>query len=165
MQFSLRWLFVAVAFVAISVVALLNANSYWAAITRSALLVVLSLAVVGAVFLDGRARAFWIGFEIVALFHFLLSGLLFSTPFAPLLSDEVIAWMHQSVAPIETTQVRDGDYFNGRPRYIRIDNAVPPREYFEPIARCVFIVLIGIVGGFVASWFYSRRESAKGSVQ
>src|SRR5262245_35211701 len=74
MRFSLRWLLVAILLIAVCVVALLNANAYWASGARSVLLLLLSLCVVGAVFCKGRLKVFWTGFAIFALFHFAFAG-------------------------------------------------------------------------------------------
>lgn len=65
LQFSLRHLLIAVAFVAVACTALLNANVWWVGgiwlITIGALVV----GVLAAVFRRGERQAFWIGFAIV----------------------------------------------------------------------------------------------------
>ena len=75
MRFSLRWLFVAVLLIAVSVVALLNASPYWVRGLRIAFLVFLTLAVIGGAFTKGAARAFWIGFAIAGWIYFRSEGL------------------------------------------------------------------------------------------
>ena len=75
MRFSLRWLFVSVAFVAISVVALLNANEYWTFVWRIAILLGLSLAIIGALLSQGQSRALWIGVAVAGWVHFVLGTL------------------------------------------------------------------------------------------
>jgi len=64
LQFSLRHLLVAVAFVAIACVALLNANPWWVRGTWLAAVGLSFVAVLQAIFRRGERRAFWLGFAI-----------------------------------------------------------------------------------------------------
>jgi hypothetical protein len=63
-QFSLRHLLVAVAFVAVGCTALLNANPWWVRGSWLATVGLLFVAVVQAIFRRGERRAFWTGFAI-----------------------------------------------------------------------------------------------------
>jgi hypothetical protein len=65
MRFSLSWLFVAILLVAVSMVALLNANLLWAAVARTTLVLFLAFAILGGINNAGRIRAFWFGITIV----------------------------------------------------------------------------------------------------
>src|SRR5688500_1127412 len=61
MRFSLKWLLVAVAFVAVGLVALLNANELWRHAFETAIILLFLTSVVGGVASSGQSRAFWTG--------------------------------------------------------------------------------------------------------
>lgn len=65
LQFTLRHLLVAVAFVAVGCAALLNANGWWVSGIWTCVVALLSLAALLAIFLRGQRQAFWIGFALV----------------------------------------------------------------------------------------------------
>src|SRR5262245_57491251 len=71
--FSLKWLLIAVAFVALSVVALLNANSVWQSAFENAALVFLLVAIVGMVASMGESRVFWFGCFLFGATYFVLA--------------------------------------------------------------------------------------------
>jgi hypothetical protein len=65
LQFSLRNLLVAVAFVAIAVTALLNANLWWTGGIWLLTIGLLVIAILAAIIRRGERQAFWMGFAIV----------------------------------------------------------------------------------------------------
>jgi hypothetical protein len=153
MSFSLRWLFVAVAFIALSVVSLLNANHHWTFAWRTSILLGLSVATIGAIASNGRARAQWVGVAIAGWIHLLLGTLDSLGSF-----DNEFDWLHVLIAR------------NLEPPYAIAQSGevifmAPPRDEFVRIARFVVTVVFATLGGFAGAWFYSRRESSKGSGQ
>ncbi len=60
-RFSLRALFVGVALVALAIVATMNANRPWAVAMEVLVYLLLSTAIVGALWTIGERRAFWGG--------------------------------------------------------------------------------------------------------
>lgn len=72
LQFSVRQLLIAVAFVAVGIVALRNANSYWLSAIWGIMPLLLGIAILLVIFRRGSAQAFWIGF---ALFGVLYAGI------------------------------------------------------------------------------------------
>jgi hypothetical protein len=63
-QFSIRSLLVAVAFTAVAIGALLNANAWWEAAVWGAALFALACAVALTIYRRDEGRAFWVGFCI-----------------------------------------------------------------------------------------------------
>jgi hypothetical protein len=74
-RFSLRALLVAVAFVALSIVATMNANYRWVVALEMLAFLLLFTALVGAIYARGERRAFWIGCAIFG-WGFWLAGAL-----------------------------------------------------------------------------------------
>ena len=63
-QFSIRQLLIAVAFVGLGMAALLNANPWWQSAAWTVTILLLSAAILLAVYRVEQARAFWIGFLV-----------------------------------------------------------------------------------------------------
>ena len=70
MTFSMKWLFVVIAYIAISVAALLNANSVWHHSLHSSTVLLVLLALVAAVWSLGERRAFWGGCFLWGVVYF-----------------------------------------------------------------------------------------------
>jgi hypothetical protein len=63
-QFSVRQLLIAVAFVAVGIVALRNANSYWMSAIWGTVPLLLAVGILLVIFRRGGSQAFWIGFAL-----------------------------------------------------------------------------------------------------
>jgi hypothetical protein len=72
-RFSMKWLLGAVAFVGLSIVALLNARWYWHSGLMNVLLVLLAASLAGMIYLGRDGRAFCGGFFIFGMFYFLFA--------------------------------------------------------------------------------------------
>jgi hypothetical protein len=162
MRFSLRWLLVAVAFIAVSVVVLLNANFYWARGMRSVLILSLSLAIVGGIFSQGKSRAFWSGFAICGWIQFVSMGFIHLQTYGRLITDTGINLLHAQVARSVEEEVA---YFSG-PSNARVEKfekrvvTRPDVRSFTHVAQSVLTASIGVLGGCLAIWLYSRRASS-----
>ena len=184
MRFSLRWLFVAVAFVAISVVALLNANNLWhAAIWDSALLLLL-VAFVGGIWSTGHRRAFCFGYFIFAFTYFVFaSGFFGFTRQELIVTTNGLQILHAKLFEPEAALIppggsAEGDLVSDHPplrdgtrRGQLPDGSLPVmiirpgRSSFVALGNALACIPFGLIGGFIATWFYSRRDSLKGSGQ
>jgi hypothetical protein len=71
-QFSLWWLLGLTALVAVGCTALMNASAAWAMSLHSALLALLLVAVLRAIYRHGAVRAFWIGFALFGWVYLIL---------------------------------------------------------------------------------------------
>jgi hypothetical protein len=157
-RFSLRWFLIAILFIAVSVAALLNANGYWAAASRSAMFLVLPLGLVIALASRGTTRLFWMGFAVVGAVQFWSLGFARGRSDGDSLVELGIEWLHSKIVrdvDIEVPVYRGG-------KFLRMDPRVVPRphfDYFRVVGHCVISALFGLLGGCVASWVYSRRDS------
>ena len=70
LQFSVRQLLIAVAFVAIGAAALRNANSYWLTVLWGIVPLLLAVAILLVIFRRGQSQAFWIGFALFGSLYF-----------------------------------------------------------------------------------------------
>jgi hypothetical protein len=163
MRFSLRWLFVAILLITVSIVALLNANEYWAGASRSVVILLLSLAAVFALLASAGRRAFWLGFVVVGVAQF--ASIRFAdskyesdVAYKYLVTDRVIAWMHERVLR-DVEIVVPHEYPDGQVRPAPIIVKRPHQHLFFVVGRCVLTLLFALVGGFVATWFYRRNTN------
>lgn len=81
MSFTLRWLFITILFIAVAIVALLNANPKWVNAFRSMIVIVLPLTTIAAICSTGVKRAFWIGFALAGWLHLFSIMLNYVPPF------------------------------------------------------------------------------------
>ena len=160
MRFSLRWLFVAILLIAISLVALLNANEYWISASRVALVVLLPLTIVGGIFSKGRKRAFWFGFAIVGWTVFLSAGLNDYPPFNEARSEKALQWLHSLIVRPEPVSLEGWNRITGARLTGTGTIDVPAFSSFKVVFHCVATLLVGVLGGYAAMWFYLRRERA-----
>ena len=151
MQFSLRWLFIAILFLAVSAAALLNANEHWAGAARTAIIVLLSLAAVFAYLASGKYRAFWLGFAVVGTAHFASTRFAafyyHSNDYNHVVADAAIEWLHGVIAHEERGEVNP-----------IIGRTTLQVEKFRIVARCITVVPLALLGGCIAVWFHSRRN-------
>ncbi len=73
LNFSIKWLLLAVAYVALSVAALLNANDYWRYGFESVAFLLLLTALLGMSFSLRQRRAFWAGWFVFSAAWFLFA--------------------------------------------------------------------------------------------
>jgi hypothetical protein len=161
MRFSLRWLFVAVAFVAISVVALLNANLYWAGLARTGLIVFLASAIVGGINSRGEKRAFWFGVAIVGWIY-RATAIVNCYWFASDVLSEQLSRAMWDV--LDKPQVGAEEHVfgervlaDGRTFTNRIEH-VPLEKSFHLVNKCILNALFAMLGGLIATWFYRRNH-------
>ena len=168
MRFSLRWLFIAILAVALCIVALLNANPYWAAAARTTVILLLPLAASFAVMATGTRRAFWLAVALCGTAQF--AGMGFADAdatyshepdYKPLITDRAIDWLHEKVVREVEREVEF--YKGGVPQMESRIVRIPLLSHFLVVGRCVCSVAIGLLGGCIVAWCYSRRESSKGS--
>jgi len=170
MRFSLKWLFSGVAFVAVSLVAMLNANELWRIGFRSAVLFSALVAIIGALWSVGATRAFCGGYAIMALSFvtkffgaewgselITMHGLI---PFHSLVAAPIDETLSQNRV-IELTQA-DHDQEISVKQFIADRMAItsiirPRRQDFLQVGNAVLSIVLGVIGGFIAVAFYRRR--------
>jgi hypothetical protein len=158
-RFSLRWLFAAILFVAISVVALLNANVWWVGAARAALILALSLGAVIAIASKGTTRMFWMGFTIVGAIQFGIMTISTGNSERPyLIWEGAIHWFHSNVArEVVMPDFTDVPTIGQRVPVI----LVPYADQFSAVAQCILSAMLGLAGGYIACWSYSRRDASQ----
>ncbi|HVX15364.1 MAG TPA: hypothetical protein VHC22_29515 [Pirellulales bacterium] len=161
MRFSLRWLFVAVAFAAIGCFSLANASSTlegaWAAATCAFLV----LSVVGASYSRRDQRPFWVGCLISGCSYLAAAHLPEPLSKAVHLLDSGLDNAHELVIHDAVVDAEIGARFGGV--YMddgRILTRWPPKEHFIAIGRLLGAFLSASVGGIVAIWFDARSRKA-----
>ncbi|MEX2142621.1 MAG: hypothetical protein WD894_25430 [Pirellulales bacterium] len=166
MSFSIKWLLCAVAFIAVSLAALLNANELWRIGCRSAVVLTVLIAIAGALWSSGKSRAFYGGYVLFALaFYTNLFG-----DQSEFITGNALTAIHQSLFE-PTSETVTGSFhpvsYNGdvltvihqKDSTLLVTAIRPKRLEFLGVGHAIFSVAWGVIGGYVAMGFYSRRES------
>jgi hypothetical protein len=136
MRFSVRWLFGAVAFVAIGCFSLIYASEPISRVLNAALFAFLMVAILGALFAIRTSRPFWAGCAVVGLSYV-------ATAYLPqqrvqrsqvpwLATDAILIQLHSRVVS------RSG---------------YPTTGPFHAAGQALATFVWAIAGGFVAGWF------------
>jgi hypothetical protein len=158
-RFSIRFLMAFVLVSAVGLAALRNANELWEGTMLLLALAAVGMAILGAIFMRGRDRAWWIGF---ALFS---GGYLLMT-FAPGLSNEVrpklgtthlLDEVHHRLTPLVSQDSTREQWFVFR----EWERNLPA---LQSVGHSLFALVAGLVGGMIAVWFHGRRERAETAV-
>jgi hypothetical protein len=125
-------------------------NEAWANSVFSASLLMLGLAATGAIFLQGRKRAYWAGFALFGwMYLVLVMGPWFEVKIAPLLITETA---------FKALEQRFGPYGieNGA-----VDGLVDQVKYTPRlVGHALSALLAGLLGGAVAFGFAGRRADS-----
>jgi hypothetical protein len=114
-RFSIRQLLLATAFIATGCCALLNASSWVAAAFLGGVTLLLSAAVLFAIYRDGERRAYWIGFTVLGWTYLFLC-------FSGFLSASSLSW-HGNITALLAGAIYDRAYAS---------QAVPAGSYIVP---------------------------------
>ena len=165
MSFSIKWLLYAVAYIAVSLAALLNANELWRIGCRSAVMLTVLIATAGSVWSSGKKRAFYGGYVLfaVSLFTNFFGQCEFITANAlTAIHKRIFEPVSETVTgPFYPSQY-DGDVLtvtNQNNGVLLVSSVRPERLEFLGVGHAVFAAALGVVGGYVAVWFYSHREA------
>jgi hypothetical protein len=160
MRFSLRELLIAILLIAVSIVALRQANHIWVGILRSGSVFVLSAALIGSVASVGSTRAFWIGFAIAGWLQFLSMILDYCPPFNET-TEGISTWLHSKIVTNVPSNAKEDLPFP--PGITSYDGGQtwpwPQPDYFRAAFHCVLTGVFAVAGGYLAVWFYSRRDA------
>jgi hypothetical protein len=150
-----------------------------------------TLALLGAIFASGRRRCFWAGFVIVCWGYLVLvhapwfrddvGPCLIADALAPSLYDRLVpatvptgmVWVNRQGA-YQRGKLVPGQNNGGRTYVVEFDEPKDQRvlvaaanvrpldfEGFKRTCNHVFATLIGIAGGFTASWFAGKTEDSR----
>jgi hypothetical protein len=171
MQFSLKWLLIAVAFAAVCLVAMLNANELWQNAFRTAVLFSVLVALIGAVASVAATRLFCVGYTIVALLFF--TNFFGASWASELITQNILSDLHSRAFPFteekigylgpQTAMNYDGDIV-GVPVSNSDGSATilvvrPRKRHFVEVGHAALSVALGVVGGIIAVAFYRRRPT------
>ena len=158
-RFSIRALMVLIVVAALGLVALRNARYWWTGLLPLMAAVALEVAILGAMFLRGRRRVWWVGAAVS------VGAYLFLTLDPWLSSDLGTAYVLKYAYARLTPEENGPQYVDIRD--IPVDSRLRPLlpetvtfDAFERIGHAIFALLLGVLGGTVAVWFYARRERA-----
>jgi lysylphosphatidylglycerol synthetase-like protein (DUF2156 family) len=169
MRFSLRWLLATVAFVAVSLVALLNATNEWRSAFENASLFALLVATAAAVYSAGERRAFCVGFVLFGLTYFVILAIgYFNNTRERLITTTGLRSVHKQIFPAKSDVVPfqepfDGDVLgsatslNDGTNNVRVMIVRPKCTDFIGVGNAALCIPFGLLGGFIARGFYRRR--------
>jgi len=168
-RFSLRWLFGFVALVGLAIVALKNANEAWWSLGVTIVLLVLSVATVGAVTSLHERRAFWIGCAIFGWAYWIVSTGSFGLERGTLVTGALLRLVY---VPLSQEVELPSDMSPGEPTYSRIggfrNDGTPIHFVQEPsfgamllVAHPIVNVGFAFIGGWVATLFHRRARADK----
>jgi len=163
LRFSLIELFAVVGLVAVGCVALRNASPLWVSVLCSAMVLSLCMAVVGAIWQDGRRRTASVGFAVAGFLYLVLAfGPGFSESIGTGLPSGVVA--EQYVYPLVSREIRANmaDAPNGTPvAAIRADGTYvryPFLPYFTRISHTLGVLFAAVIGGAIARCFVAAAR-------
>jgi hypothetical protein len=173
-KYSIRSLLAAVALVAVSIVALLNANRHWRSGLMNLVVLLLALALIGMRYAAPRRRAFCGGFLILGLTYFLLATQWWKFDSTwELLPQKALNYVHARIfqPQIETIGPVDYSLRNGEGDIVSQGQQLPDgtltvtvirpsRENFAGVGTALYCVLFGVFGGLAATWLNRQAESA-----
>ncbi|HEV3345105.1 MAG TPA: hypothetical protein VG125_32310 [Pirellulales bacterium] len=159
-RFSLRWLLVFVAMVAVGLVSLLYATKPLSDCLSVAWFGLLLVAIFGVVYRSQRQRAFWLGCCVF--------GWSFAA-YAHLVKGETIAYraIESLYGAVKWSVPADEKamYFHGRSGGTFENLGVGARRIFFPrlypflsASHSLLGIVIAVIGGLIAQWFHATRD-------
>jgi hypothetical protein len=152
MAFSVKQLLIAIAVAAFGLVAMLS--EYRPVLGKLFDLLTLGIMVAmayGVWLSSGERRAFRVGFLCWALPYFFLFKKTFGVGITELINYVYRAATQPIVVTPPTTGFGGGGFGGGGAWTARYSN-------FTPVFHSMFLLLIGVIGGWVTVYFYRRRE-------
>jgi hypothetical protein len=168
MQFSIKWLLVATGFVCVCMVGFLFAIELFRAAFRSAVLLLFLTDLTGAIWSDSKRKAFCGGYVLFALpfltvyFGFKSSSDHFATHLLNAVHSKSFTASSELIDGPFYPSLFDGDVLSTiptQPGTVRVTFIRPKRQHFVEIGHAVLSVLLSVIGGSVAVWFYRHRTS------
>ncbi|MHC4178427.1 MAG: hypothetical protein ACYSWU_13020 [Planctomycetota bacterium] len=170
-QFSVFGLLVLVAFVSVACAALVYASLWWASICPTGAVIAQLVAVLGVVYRRGSARAFWLGFAVLGWGYLLLA-------FAPgldrhvgyrLITTKLFGLLQPKLqrTPIHSN-ASELALFPGEDPLVTMTETstyyapAPQWDHFQQAGHSLTAIVIGFLGGLIASYFYNTREPQAG---
>jgi len=177
-RFSLRVALIAIAFVALSIVALRYANNFWSSCFTFLAIVLLLSSIVGIVYSGSGKRAGWVGAAIFGGFYLMLlhvpwfrdSGIVNQLPATPL-----SVYIHQRLvnAQVPTLQT-DGSatlYNNNGQIIVRtldaagrvlsetpLTTTLPDQSDLYQVGHAISAILMMLFGSLIARCFYETKK-------
>jgi hypothetical protein len=185
-RISIRRLMAFVIVSAIGLAALRNANELWAGLMLLIALAAVGIAVLGAVLMRDKERAWWLGFAVFAVGYLALSVGPFPSPqlgtsqflisMHPIVTASEaplppILWRQRAHALAQVERLKAAGQGPADPMLksamqvlTNLDTQLagtPSQVEFIRVGHALFALLAGLVGGTVALWFRARRERAE----
>jgi hypothetical protein len=160
LRFSLRWLLVFVAFLAVGIVSLRYASPLISGCLSVSWLVFLMVAVLGAIYRRKRQRAFWVGCCVFG-WSFAAYGTVSGEKTTAL--DQAIRSVYGRITWTTTVDpataqalAKNGErvFFDG----FKSVATFPPEEPFLLAAETLVGLVIALIGGVVSQWFHATSD-------
>jgi hypothetical protein len=173
-RFSLKTLLAGVAFVALAIVATMNANYAWVVALEMLAYMFLFTAIVGAIFARGERRAFWVGCAIFGWGFWLAGALATYVRLPGWRVEETVAELLIRVFPAQMDLRQDEhmgrvDLQNlkvinewsdaNNVAWVRLRDDERIRRLPE-VTRALLVIVAGVIGGGIGAWMWSpaRKE-------
>ena len=188
-QFRFRTLFMAVAFVALAVTALLNATPLWSHDMYCLAIALLTLAIPLACYRRGEQRAFWAGFALCGWVYLLLVGtdwsanaLLPRGPSESVPTSRLTLWIYKKAygdpggnhgqvtfdaVDVRYTEMALRELAKGNDASATFATAAaggrprPDWWYFLNVGHAIWTILIACLGGVIVRGIYILRPEEK----
>lgn len=151
-RFSMKHLLLATALIAICAAALSTGSWFWTRLLFTVALVVNLGAVLGAIYLSGRARAFWTGFAMFGWTCWIISN----HPLLQVAQHQLFAKQIAASLKEYTPEANDGIVMLHKTHSIAIFS-------FERTIHTTFELVFSFVGGVLGYAIYSARGTPQKS--
>jgi hypothetical protein len=158
-RFSLRWVFVAVAFAAVSAAALTDGAARWSALLALTSVFALLASILGVIHRRGESRSFWIGFAVFGWAYLVLSqeaiGLSEALPMNVLFTDLYPYFRRTALidpAGPQPAWVQGVERENGQ-----VVAVIVTQYDFHRLGHSVCTILFALLGGMLGRWFHATR--------
>ena len=166
MQFSLKFMGVAVFFAAFICVALLNANRLWGQIVFTFAVLLLLCSIISAVYSRGGTRAYWLGASVFGWGYFVLA---MGLPLIGFENEMVTHGILNSLRGTIQKQVKasEADVREGTEGFRRTSPTgmavtfvlIPTRLDFSILVHSLWTILFAGVGGLVAKYLHFKMDT------
>ena len=153
-QFSIRNLFVIIAFVALGCAGLKGNSQWWMAVIFTLTVLLYGWIVVRAVGMQGRSQVFSKAFAIIGIGYLALAALSMLTRNPDILLTNVLL----GVAEKYTLSDMKSDSVDSIVQAARNDPLTRDYGWFIVIGHCMLSWFFALFGGWSAAWLYVKQE-------
>jgi len=159
-RFSLRWVFAAVAFIAVVTAALTDGSPRWAALIALTSVFALLASLLGVIYRREELRSFWVGFALFGWTFLLLSletaGLNEAAPTNEFMK-ELYPFFRRTL-PVNPATPNPGWVHETAMENGRTVAVIVSAYDFHRLGRSICTIASAFVGGMLGRWFFATRN-------